>query len=116
MCASPSSGPSCSTAIEADVCVIGGGPAGAASALRLARLGHRVVLVERAARGRPHVGESLPPTVLPLLAELGVRERVEAAGFLRPRGALVHWGEGEARETFDDAGEAGFQVDRGRFD
>ncbi|HEY2925983.1 FAD-dependent oxidoreductase, partial [Piscinibacter sp.] len=45
-----------------DVCVIGGGPAGSASAIRLAQLGHRVVLVERAPRGRAHVGESLPPS------------------------------------------------------
>jgi len=99
-----------------DVTVVGGGPAGAASAIRLAQLGHRVVLVERAERGRPHVGESLPPTVLPLLQTLGVGERVEAARFLRPRGAIVQW-DGVLRDVRDDArDEPGFQVDRGRFD
>ena len=98
-----------------DVIVIGGGPAGAACALRLARLGHRVTLVERAPRGRAHVGESLPPTVLPLLAELGLRERIEAAGFLRPRGALVQWDDA-AHELSHDGPEPGFQVDRGHFD
>ena len=99
-----------------DATVVGGGPAGAASAIRLAQLGHRVVLVERAERGRPHVGESLPPTVLPLLQTLGVGERVEAARFLRPRGAIVQW-DGVLRDVRDDArDEPGFQVDRGRFD
>src|SRR5207247_935039 len=99
-----------------DVTVVGGGPAGAASAIRLAQLGHRVVLVERAERGRPHVGESLPPTVLPLLQTLGVGERIEAARFLRPRGAIVQW-DGLLRDVRDDArDEPGFQVDRGRFD
>lgn len=97
------------------ICVIGGGPAGAACALRLAQLGHEVVLVERAPRGRPHVGESLTPAVLPLLQALGVREAVERAGFLRPRGALVQW-EGALRDLPGDEAEAGFQVDRGRFD
>ena len=87
-----------------DVTVVGGGPAGAASAIRLAQLGHRVVLVERAERGRPHVGESLPPTVLPLLQTLGVGERIEAARFLRPRGAIVQW-DGVLRDVHDDVDE-----------
>ena len=101
-----------------DVCVIGGGPAGSASAIRLVQLGHRVVLVERAPRGRAHVGESLPPSVLPLLDALGVRDSVEAAGFLRPRDAQVQW-DGALRDASMHAGHAGapgFQVDRGRFD
>jgi len=102
--------------LHADVCVVGGGPAGAACALRLAQLGHDVLLVERAPRGRPHVGESLPPSVLPWLDQLGVRGAVEAAGFLRPRGALVQW-DGGLRDSSDEAGgEPGFQVDRARFD
>jgi flavin-dependent dehydrogenase len=100
---------------EAEVCVVGGGPAGAALACRLARLGHDVVLVEAEAFPRPHVGESLPPGVLPLLEGLGVRDEVEAAGFLRPRGAIVHWA-GVEREQFREDGEPGFQVDRGQFD
>ncbi|MEW6705444.1 MAG: FAD-dependent oxidoreductase [Pseudomonadota bacterium] len=115
MCASRSSGPSSSAELHAEVCVVGGGPAGAACALRLARLGHRVLLVERAPRGRPHVGESLPPSVLPLLQEMGVRQAVEQAGFLRPRGALVQWDQA-LQPAQHDAEEPGFQVDRGRFD
>jgi flavin-dependent dehydrogenase len=100
---------------SAEVCVVGGGPAGAACALRLARLGYDVLLVERAPRGRPHVGESLPASVLPLLDEMQVREAVEGAGFLRPRGALVRW-DAVAHAPAQPDGEPGFQVDRGRFD
>ncbi|MFP2928180.1 FAD-dependent oxidoreductase, partial [Pyxidicoccus sp. 3LG] len=74
-----------------EVCVVGGGPAGAALALRLARLGHEVCLVERQAFPRPHLGESLAPGVWPLLDMLDVAEEVRRAGFLPAREALVRW-------------------------
>lgn len=98
----------------ADVCVIGGGPAGASLARRLAQLGHSVVIAEKHPFPRPHIGESLTSGVLPLLDVLGVRNEIESAGFLRPESALVRWaGAVERRAT---PGEPGFQVDRGRFD
>jgi flavin-dependent dehydrogenase len=100
--------------LETEVCVIGGGPAGAVTALRLARLGHAVCLVERQAFPRRHIGESLPPSILPLLELLGLRDRVERAGFLRPRQAIVQWADDVPVEK--SSGEPGFQVDRGRFD
>lgn len=102
-------------ATRTEVCVVGGGPAGSTVALRLAQLGHQVCLLERAPFPRPHVGESLPPTILPLLEVLGVRRRIEGAGFLRPGGATVRWA-GARKPEQDAAGEGGFQVDRGRFD
>lgn len=85
--------------------MLGGGPAGAAAALRLARLGHRVVLVEREARDseartRAHVAEALPPTLRPLLASLGVLEAIDGAGFLRPAPPRVDW------PGLPDAGDA----------
>lgn len=98
-----------------EICVVGGGPAGAAVARRLAQLGHDVSLIERATFPRDHIGESLPPGILPLLDALGVRERIENGGFLRSREAVVHWSEGTAAPA-EPQGEAGFQVDRGRFD
>ncbi|MBC7911543.1 MAG: tryptophan 7-halogenase [Pyrinomonadaceae bacterium] len=100
--------------IKAEVCVIGGGPAGAALALRLVQLGHTVVVVEKQAFPRQHVGESLVGSVLPLLDVLGVRGKVESAGFLRPEAMYVRWA--DAVERRQSPGEAGFQVDRGRFD
>ena len=97
------------------VCVIGGGPAGAAIAAGLARLGHAVSLLEAEQFPRRHVGESLPPGIIPLLDQLGVRAEVERAGFFRPTAAVIHWA-GQRRPQTDWGGQPGFQVDRGRFD
>lgn len=100
--------------LDSEICVIGGGPAGATVARRLALLGHRVCLLERSEFPRPHIGESLTPGIIPLLDFLGLRDSIEQAGFLRPHGAVVSWsGQPEFAET---GGERGFQVDRGRFD
>jgi len=56
-----------------DALVIGAGPAGATAAIRLARLGLSVGLVEKAAFPRRKVcGEYISATTWPLLAELGV--------------------------------------------
>ena len=95
--------------------MLGGGPAGAAAALRLAQLGHRVCLVERGAPRLTPAAVSLPPSVLPVLDLLGLRSRVESAGFLRPPPALVRW-HGAAASDAGPAGPAGFQVDRAHFD
>ena len=100
---------------ETTICVLGGGPAGATIARRLAQLGHAVCLVERDAFPRPHVGESLAPGILPLLEALGLRACVEAAGFLRPKRAVVRWA-AALDQTREQPGPPGFQVDRGRFD
>jgi flavin-dependent dehydrogenase len=99
----------------ADICVLGGGPAGSAIAGRLSYLGHKVCLVEREVFPRAHVGEALSPGILPLLDVLGVRQKVESAGFLRPRRTIVRW-TGTPEQRHFDNGAPGFIVDRGRFD
>jgi flavin-dependent dehydrogenase len=100
--------------LDAEVCVVGGGPAGAALACRLATLGRRVVVVERHPFPRPHVGESVSPGVWPLLELLGARAAVEAAGFERAADARVCWG-GPERRRFMGV-QPGITVDRGEFD
>ncbi|MGH3873532.1 MAG: flavin-dependent monooxygenase QhpG [Pseudonocardiaceae bacterium] len=92
-----------------DVCVIGGGPAGAALAIRLAGLGHHVTVVERHRFPRPHVGESLSPAIWPLLEMLGVRDRVD--GGIPAVQARVRWHGDERLQAGD-----GLTVDRGAFD
>ncbi|MEE8583512.1 MAG: NAD(P)/FAD-dependent oxidoreductase, partial [Acidobacteriota bacterium] len=101
--------------MKCEVCVLGGGPAGASLARRLAQMGRQVILIEKHPFPRPHIGESLPPGILPLLRTLGLQMQVERVGFLRPRRAVIRWG-GEQRRQQEWEGEPGFQVDRGRFD
>jgi flavin-dependent dehydrogenase len=74
--------------IRSDVAVVGGGPAGSTIAAFLARAGLAVVCFERERFPRFHVGESLLPASLPLFERLGVRERMESAGFQRKNGAV----------------------------
>jgi flavin-dependent dehydrogenase len=100
--------------IRAGVCVLGGGPAGSAIALRLAQLGHSVAVLEKARFPRPHVGESLAPDILGILDALGIRGTVERQDFLRPDAAIIRWPAETAVRT--TAGAPGFQVDRAYFD
>jgi flavin-dependent dehydrogenase len=57
---------------EYDAIVVGGGPAGSTSAALLAEHGHRVLLLEREAFPRYHIGESLIPYTWFTLERLGV--------------------------------------------
>ncbi len=58
---------------QVDVAIIGGGPAGAATGARLARAGHRVVLLERAPAWRWHAGGVFAsPAAVAELRDLGL--------------------------------------------
>jgi flavin-dependent dehydrogenase len=97
-----------------DVAVIGAGPAGSVFATRMAQLGFDVCLVERSTFPRRHLGESLSPGVLPMLASVGAAEAVEAAGFPRVHAVSTNW-EGREAVRHDPRAE-GMLVDRGVFD
>ena len=71
-----------------DVVVVGGGPGGSSAAAFLAAGGLRVALFERDVFPRFHVGESLMPATMLLLDQLGVRDKVEKAGFQTKFGAM----------------------------
>lgn len=106
---------------EADVIVVGGGPAGSTAATMLARKGYRVLLLERERFPRAHIGESLLPASMPILEELGVLPAIAAEGFLPKFGATMVWGRDPApwswyfRETNRRYPHA-YQVWRPRFD
>ena len=72
--------------------IVGGGPTGATLAALLARSGLDVVVLEREAFPRYHIGESLIPEVLDVLEESGALPAVESAGFLRKEGGVFRWG------------------------
>lgn len=108
-------------AVDADVVVIGGGPAGSVAAGFLAQRGRRVVLFERARFPRYHIGESLLSATMPILEALGVMPAIEAAGFVRKPGGTFVWGAHAEPWSFafrDDPGGRphAFQVRRDQFD
>jgi flavin-dependent dehydrogenase len=76
-------------AVECDVLVIGGGPAGTTVAAVLAERGRDVVVVEKAQHPRFHIGESLLPANLPLFDRLGIGDEVRRIGLYKPGAEFV---------------------------
>src|SRR3954451_12645934 len=70
-----------------DVGIIGGGPAGAATAAYLAKAGLSCVVFERELFPRPHVGESLVPSSTRVFKDLEFLPKMEAARFPKKYGA-----------------------------
>jgi flavin-dependent dehydrogenase len=109
------------SAAECDILVIGGGPAGCSAAIVLAQKGHRVVVLEKARHPRFHIGESLLPANLPLLARLGVAEQVRAIGMEKWGAEFTsHWDGRHQEFQFADAWDKSlpmsYQVRRSEFD
>ncbi|HZC04916.1 MAG TPA: FAD-dependent oxidoreductase [Ktedonobacterales bacterium] len=74
-----------------DVAIVGAGPAGAATAIHLAREGLRVVVVDRCVfpRDKP-CAEYLSPAAEPLLAQLGIADLLDEARSHRLRGFRIY--------------------------
>lgn len=108
-------------AIECDVAVIGGGPAGSTAATLLQRAGHRVVLFERERFPRNHVGESMLPFCHGLFRDLGVLPKLEATFVRKPGVRFLHRDGLTAtswcfQHVISDDSYLSFHVDRAKFD
>ena len=97
-----------------DVAIAGAGPAGASLALRLAREGFSVALLDaqRFPRFKP-CGEFMSPEVLPMLGELGIRDELAKLGAREVRGMLLHAHGRRVHGRFVDIGMAHAPYDYG---
>jgi len=110
-------------AVDADVLVVGAGPAGSATAIQLARAGFAVTLTDKKSfpRRKP-CGEFLSPECVPYLAALGLGDAFEQLGACPVRGMRLSTRGAEScgmfRQLPDRArhGTTGFGVRRERFD
>ena len=101
-----------------DVLVAGGGPAGCATAVSLARLGASVLLVGGVGRSRSWSGESLPPGAGELVASIFGSDILTAPPHRIAYGTRSVWGNEQLIETDFLANPmgTGWQLDRHRFD
>ncbi|MGW0552108.1 NAD(P)/FAD-dependent oxidoreductase [Streptomyces altiplanensis] len=100
-----------------DVVVAGGGPAGCAAAIALARTGHTVLLADTGTR-TPKVGEHLVSVAGLLLDDLGIKERVLGSGHRPCHATLSAWGTPDlhATDALRDPYGHGWHLDRTLFD
>lgn len=104
-----------------DVIVAGGGPAGSSTANFLRQRNRRVLVLEREAFPRFHIGESMLPFSNDIWRELGVFEKIDQQYIHKPGAKFIHEETGaEFTYYFDNAIREGnpyaYQVKRADFD
>jgi flavin-dependent dehydrogenase len=100
------------------VCVFGAGPAGIATAIRLADAGAQVTILDRPTGDPPWVGETFSGAIRAPLAELGLWGGFLEAGHGRGYEIRSAWGapQLQAQNAVFDPQGARWHVDRARFD
>ena len=103
------------TVTEADIIILGAGPAGCAASIRARQEGLRVVMFDANPRPKTSPGETLHPGIEPLLKQLGVLDQVLRAGFRRHRGIWLDCGGPRRFLPYGEDADGpwlGFQADR----
>lgn len=107
---------------EYDCVVVGGGPAGATAATVLADHGRSVLVLERAAFPRHHIGESLMPHTYWVFERIGMLDKLRRSDFPRKESVQFVNSQGQDSQPFyfsdRDPRECSvtWQVTRDRFD
>lgn len=104
--------------IKFDVAIVGGGAAGSAAAILLARLGHSVAMIEKSKYDQTRIGETLPPAARVPMEQMGVWERFLCDEHAPSPANISAWGASEISEShfiFNPYGN-GWHIDRVRFD
>ena len=68
--------------LDADVIIVGGGPAGATLGTLLAQNGFKALIIEKDIHPRDHVGESLVPSTNLVFHRIGFLDKLNDAGFI----------------------------------
>lgn len=105
---------------QRDIVVVGAGPSGSIAAALLKRRGWDVLVLEAQQFPRFSIGESLLAHCLDFVAEAGMIDAVEAAGFQYKNGAAFvrgsDYGEFDFSDQFTPGRGSTFQVQRAAFD
>lgn len=103
-----------------EIAIIGAGPSGAIASALLRQRGHQVVVIERQHFPRFSIGESLLPQCMEFIAEAGMLDAVNSAGFQFKNGAaFTHKGNYsffDFTDKFSPGPGTTFQVQRAHFD
>ena len=105
---------------QRDIVIVGAGPSGSIASALLQRRGWDVLVLEAQQFPRFSIGESLLAHCLDFVAEAGMMEAVDAAGFQYKNGAAfirgTEYGEFDFADKFTAGRDSTFQVQRAAFD